>query len=122
VTDRRDVGWDLEGDPGALRASVADGVFDSESYPDGLARLWTALNAPQAGDLMVSAELGYECVDWGGASHVGGGSHGSLHAGDSLGPMLLVGCEPEGLDTERQWALSDVAGLVMDHFGLEEPA
>jgi hypothetical protein len=61
---------------------------------------------------------GYECVDWGGASHVVGGSHGSLHAGDSLGPLLLVGFEP-GIERRRsQWALQDVAGLVLEHFGV----
>ena len=90
----------------------------SADYPDGLARLWSTLNAPNAGDVVVSLETGYECVDWGGTSHVGGGSHGALLAGDSLGPLLLCGLEPGGGETREQWTLRDVAGLVCDHFGI----
>ena len=95
-----------------------DGRIASADYPDGLARLWSTLNAPNAGDVVVSLETGYECVDWGGTSHVGGGSHGALLAGDSLGPLLLCGLEPGGGDTREQWTLRDVAGLVCDHFGI----
>ena len=39
---------------------------------------------------------GYEFVDWGGADHVGGGSHGSLHRSDSLGALLWCGVGPAG--------------------------
>ena len=65
--------------------------------------------------MLVSAELGYEFVDWGGADHVGGGSHGSLHRDDSEGVLLLCGVEPPERD---QWALTDVTPLVLDHFGV----
>ena len=40
--------------------------------------------------------LGYEFVDWGGADHLGGGSHGSLHRDDSQGVLLLCGVDPPG--------------------------
>ena len=63
--------------------------FASAEYPDGLARLWAALTAPHAGDILISAQEGYEFVDWGGVTHCPGGSHGALAAGDSLGPLLL---------------------------------
>jgi len=67
---------------------------------------------------MISLAEGYECVDWGATSHVGGGSHGSLLAGDSLCPLLLVGFEP-GIEARReQWRITDVAGLVRGHFGI----
>ena len=63
----------------------------------------------------MSAELGFEFVDWGGSDHVGGGSHGSLHRDDSEGVLLLCGVEaPDG----QPWALTDVTGLVLDHFGV----
>ena len=120
VTDLRDCGWDLRGDRAALDLEVSEGRVRSESYPDGLGRLWGALAAPHAGDLVISATPGYECVDWGGASHVGGGSHGSLHRGDSLGPILFCGCGPESADEREQWSLRDVAPIVLDHFGLGE--
>ena len=42
-----------------------------------------------------SAAPGYEFLDWGGAHHVGGGSHGSLHAIDSLGSLLWCGTGPD---------------------------
>ena len=83
-----------------------------------MARVWSALCAPHAGDVVVSAALGYECVDWGGSAHVGGGSHGSLHRGDSLGPLLFVGCGPERPGEREQWTLRDVAPIVLDHFGI----
>jgi hypothetical protein len=122
AVDRRGVGWDLAGDLGALRAEVRDDRFDSEAYPDALGRLWSALRAPNAGDILISAAPGYELVDWGGVTHCPGGSHGALDAGDSLGPLLLCGLEP-GVDSrEEQWTLHDVAGLVLDHFGIGEPA
>ena len=53
-----------------------------------------------------------------GVSHAGGGSHGSLHAGDSLGPLLFVGCGPDRAGERERWSLRDVAPVVLDHFGL----
>ena len=118
VRDLRDGGWDIDGDLGALAARVEEGVLISEAYPDPLSRVWSALAAPQAGDFVLSLAPGYEAVDWGGVSHAGGGSHGSLHAGDSLGPLLFVGCGPDRADERPQWALRDVAPVVREHFGL----
>jgi hypothetical protein len=120
VRDLRGLGWELEGDPAALDLELAEGQARSESYPDALERLWSALCAPHAGDLVVSATLGYECVDWGGTSHVGGGSHGSLHRGDSLCPLLFCGCGPPSAAERDQWSLRDIALIVLEHFGLGE--
>jgi len=87
-----------------------------------LSRVWGALCSPYAGDVLVSNTEGYECVDWGGTSHAPGGSHGSLLAGDSLVPLLLVGMDPSIPARREQWAIRDVAELVLEHFGLEGPA
>jgi hypothetical protein len=119
-TDRRGGGWSLDGDLSVLGLERRDGRVVSDTYPDGLARLWSALNAPHAGDVMVSLSEGYECVDWGGTSHAGGGSHGALLAGDSLGPLVLCGLEPGVADLHEQWTLRDVAELVTGHFGIGE--
>jgi hypothetical protein len=100
--------WRVEGERAALD-------LDGPTYPDALNRLWSALECPHSGDVLASAQLGYEFVDWGGADHVGGGSHGSLHRDDSEGVLLL--CGVEALD-RRAWALTDVTGLVLDHFGV----
>jgi type I phosphodiesterase/nucleotide pyrophosphatase len=118
VADLRGGRWDIEGDPAALVAQLEDGRLCSPTYPDALARIWSALSGPHAGDFLLSLAPGYEAVDWGGVSHAGGGSHGSLHAGDSLGPLLFVGCGPDDAAVRDQWALRDVAPVVRRHFGL----
>ena len=61
-------------------------------------------------------------MDWGGATHIGGASHGALLAGDSLGPLVLCGFEPGVMEAREQWALRDVAALVLDHFGVDARA
>ncbi len=103
---------------GCWRRRSRTGGCSSETYPDPLARVWSALSAPHAGDFIVSLALGFEAVDWGGVTHAGGGSHGALHAGDSLGPLLFVGCGPESADEKDQWTLRDVAPVIREHFGL----
>jgi hypothetical protein len=106
--DRRGRAWRVDGDHATLD-------LGGDTYPDGLNRLWSALECPHSGDVLASAESGYEFVDWGGAGHVGGGSHGALHRDDSQGVLLLCGVEaPE----QEEWALTDVIGLVLRHFGV----
>jgi hypothetical protein len=115
LTDRRGGGWALSGDESVLALDTGGGKVDSEDYPDALGRLWSALSCPHSGDVLASAELGHEFVDWGGADHVGGGSHGSLHRDDSEGVLLMCGLEPPERD---QWSLADVTPLVLEHFGV----
>jgi hypothetical protein len=116
VEDRRGRNWNLRGSLDVLEATVDGGRIETPVYPDALGRLWSAMLAPHSGDLMVSAALGYECLDWGGAAHIGGGSHGSLRYEDSEGPLLFVGCGPASADERRQWALQDVAPIIRQHF------
>jgi predicted AlkP superfamily pyrophosphatase or phosphodiesterase len=84
--------------------------------PDGLERAWCALNNPNAGDVIVSAAPGFEFADLAGRHHVGGGSHGSLRAGDSEVPMLTIGID----SVPRN--IVDVAPAIIQHFGIEPPA
>ncbi len=116
-TDERGDGWDLEGDLAVLGLERADGRLVSATHPDPLGRLWSAVTSPHAGDVLVSLAPGYETVDWGGMTHVGGGSHGALSAEDSLVPLLTVGMEPGATADRGRWRISDVAGLVTRHFG-----
>jgi hypothetical protein len=118
LQDVRGGRWSVEGDHGALRAEIQDGRFLSTEYPDALARIWAALNCPTAGDVLLSAAPGYEFVDWGGADHVGGGSHGSLHRSDSLGALLWCGTGPDSRAEREQWSLRDVKAMAVGHFGL----
>ena len=121
VADLRGGRWELEGEPAVLggersRTGGCAARRTRTRWP-GSGRRW---RAPHAGDFVVSLALGFEAVDWGGVTHAGGGSHGALHAGDSLGPLLFVGCGPESADEREQWTLRDVAPVVLEHFGLED--
>jgi hypothetical protein len=118
VVDRRGESWSIEGDLDALALQVEDGEVTSRLYPDPLGRLWSALRCPASGDVLVSLAPGFECVDWGGAVHVGGGSHGSLHRGDSLGALILCGTGPGSAGSRREWSLRDVTPMVLEHFSL----
>jgi hypothetical protein len=116
VEDFRGRAWSLEGDLALLGGHVRDGRFQAPDYPDALDRVWSALTCPTSGDVLLSAARGNEFVDLGGQAHVGGGSHGSLRAEDSLGALIVCGCEPSYLP--QQWAIRDAATLVSSHFGL----
>jgi hypothetical protein len=120
LTDGRGGSWDVEGNLAAIEAETRDGVVASRTYPDALRRVWAALRCPGAGDVLVSARREYEFVDWGGSDHVGGGSHGSLRRGDSLAALAFLNCGPDTRGTtnsDRQWSITDVAGVVLEHFG-----
>jgi hypothetical protein len=119
LVDARGERWSVDGELATLGAEVRDGRFESPSYPDALARVWSALSCPTAGDVLLSAAPSYEFVDWGGADHVGGGSHGSLHHSDSLGVLVWCGTGPESRTVREQWSLRDVTPMITDHFGIE---
>src|ERR1700751_6024146 len=68
-------GWQTSGD-----LSILD-------HPDALARSWSALENPNAGDLLVSAAEGWEFADLGRRHHAGGGSHGGLVPREPRGPV-----------------------------------
>jgi len=120
LVDLRGRRWSVDGDLAALGASVEDGRLLTPDYPDALGRVWSALSCPTAGDVLLSAAPGFEFVDWGGADHVGGGSHGSLHRSDSLGALLWCGVEAHPTREARaQWTLQDMLPMVTEHFGLD---
>lgn len=95
--------------------AVVAGDASLLAYPDAAARVWAALANPNAGDVLVSAAEGYEFADLAGRHHAGGGSHGSLVAGDSEVPILTV-----GLDAEPA-SIVDLAPAVLAHLGVAVP-
>ena len=118
LEDARGERWSVTGKRSALGLEVADGRVRSRSHPLALSRLWSALQSPRTGDILISADGGFEFVDWGGIAHVGGGSHGSLLRGDSLGALIMCGLgEPPGGYPER-WTIADITPLVLRHFTL----
>jgi hypothetical protein len=85
---------------------------DPDEFPDGRERIERALRNANAGEVLVSAAPGWEFLDVAGRHHVGGGSHGSLTAGDSEVPMLTVGTGPPPA------SITGVAPLVLEHLGV----
>jgi hypothetical protein len=119
--DQRGCGWHLGGELAVLGAEVHDGVLQAPDYPDALSRVWSALMCPTSGEVLLSASPEWEFADWGRQAHVGGGSHGSLHASDSLGALVIHGAKlPDPLPA--QWAIRDVAAVALSHFGLQVDA
>jgi Type I phosphodiesterase / nucleotide pyrophosphatase len=98
-----EAGWETSGD-----ASILD-------QPDALHRCWSALANPNAGELLVSAARGWELLDIGGRHHSGGGSHGSLDAGDSIVPLLTIGVDA------APSRITEVTPAVLTHFGVDLP-
>ena len=95
---------------GGWRTSGDERVLDG--YPDARERIWRALLNPNAGEVLVSAAPGVEFSDLAGHHHAGGGSHGSLRAGDSDVPVVTVGVEGEIA------SIADIAPAVLAHFGV----
>jgi hypothetical protein len=111
-----DVTLRREGDEVVARRDGADFPVEQVDHPDVVRRVRSALANPNAGELLVSAAEGWELADLGGRHHAGGGSHGSLVAGDSLVPVVTVGLQGE---LRR---ITDVAPAVLGHFGVAVPA
>lgn len=83
--------WTLSGD-----AAIADIAMNGKrirygKYPDILARLHGAMFSHEGRYVVVNAEPGYELIGESSLTHVGGGSHGSLHEKDSLVPVIVAG-------------------------------
>ena len=110
-----DVSLRLEGGDVVARREGADGPAEKLEHPDVAWRARSALANPNAGELLVSAAEGWELADLGGRHHAGGGSHGSLVAGDSYVPVVTV-----GLGTEIR-RITDVAPAILAHFGVAAP-
>jgi predicted AlkP superfamily pyrophosphatase or phosphodiesterase len=106
-----DGGWRREGE---------EDLLEAERYPNALERAWRALACPNAGDVLVSAAAGYEFADLGGGHHAGGGSHGSLLTGDSTVPVIAAGFDANPLGAQAD--VTDIAPLVLAHFGVAAPA
>jgi predicted AlkP superfamily pyrophosphatase or phosphodiesterase len=110
-----DVTLRREGDLVVARKDGEDAPVEKLDHPDAAWRARSALANPNAGELLVSAAEGWELADLGGRHHAGGGSHGSLVAGDSFVPLVTVGLEAE----PRR--ITDVAPAVLEHFGVAVP-
>ncbi len=110
--------WSWEGDLATVDGRVDEaGVLQFGDYPNAFERIATSFDDRVTGDIWVTARLGYEfCVK--GTKVNAGGSHGSLHAHDSLSPLILAGVPNEHYP-ERTARSVDVAGICLATLGLE---
>ena len=106
-----DVTLRLDGEEVVARRDGADGRADELEHPDAVRRVRSALANPNAGELLVSAAEGWEFADLGGRHHAGGGSHGSLVAGDSTVPILTIGIDAS------IGRITEITPAVLAHFG-----
>jgi predicted AlkP superfamily pyrophosphatase or phosphodiesterase len=107
-------------DNGSWRIAGDEQVLDADRYPNPFERSWCALQCPNAGEVIVSAAAGWEFEDLGRRHHAGGGSHGSLLAGDSTVPMIAAGFDEPPLPEDP--SVTELAPLALAHFGVAVPA
>jgi len=93
-----------------LNGDEDDAILDD--VPDGRVRAAAALANPNAGEVLVSAAPGWEFYDLAGRHHLGGGSHGSLEAPDSLVPMLSIGLGPPPA------SIAGIKDAIVRHFAV----
>ena len=108
--------WAWRGDDAALGLEIDGNAVDSAHYPNAFERIAGVLDAPNSGEVWLTAEPGCEFEVPGGAAHVGGASHGALHALDSLNLVLIGGLNPPPLP--RVMRSIDIAPLCMSLLGL----
>ncbi|MBA2355644.1 MAG: alkaline phosphatase family protein [Acidobacteria bacterium] len=108
--------WSWRGTLDVLDVAVQDGMLRWEDYPNAFERLAGALDATTGARLWLTARPGCEFEVPGGKAHLGGGSHGGLHALESLCPFIVAGPQPLTLPVEMRSV--DIAPLCLDLLGL----
>lgn len=91
LKDIYNVSWSVHGDLEILDLSITDNVISFNDYPDALSRLYGAINSQDIDMFVISANPSYEFISETFPTHLGGGSHGSLHKIDSSIPILISG-------------------------------
>lgn len=96
----------------------ADGIITFSDYPNAFERIAGGLECPTSGQIWVTARPGYEFTRWEMSLHNDGGSHASLHAGDSIVPLILAGA-PEGITLPAYPRTVDLVPLCLTILDLE---
>jgi hypothetical protein len=107
--------WAWTGDVETLQLQRDGRTVASQEYPNAFERIAGVLDAKNSGEIWVTAQPGCEFEVEGGDAHVGGGSHGALHALDSFSPVIVAGA-PRKL--ARAMRSVDIAPLCMEALGL----
>ena len=109
--------WSWRGDPAAVDLVHDGDAIEFPLYPNAFERIAGALDLDQSGELWVTARPGCEFEVPGGKAHVGGASHGALHALDSLSPVIAAG---GGVTRRlpRHMRSVDIAPICMELLGI----
>jgi Type I phosphodiesterase / nucleotide pyrophosphatase len=111
--------WSWRGDLSVVDASVDEGELRWRSYPNAFERLAGVLEHPHSGTIWVTAKPGCEFEVPGSSAHLGGGSHGGLHALESLSPVIAAG--PRRLTLPDALRSVDIVPLCLELLELDSP-
>jgi hypothetical protein len=109
--------WTWEGDAAVLGMCATDRRLHWTDFPNAFERIAGLLDLEKTGEIWVTAAPGCEFRLPGGDAHVGGASHGGLHALDSFSPVIVAGPSPVSLP--RHMRSVDLAPLCMQLLGLQ---
>jgi hypothetical protein len=116
ATDAFGNAWSWEGDLSIIDGRVEDGRLEWNDYPNAFERLAGVLEHPHSAPLWVTAQPGCEFEVQGAEAHVGGASHGGLHALESYCPIIVAG--PRHVSLPKHFRTVDVAPLCLELLGL----
>ncbi len=111
------VTWDLEGDLRVLDISREDRGIQFNEYPDAFSRLYGSLFAQDIPMFVLSAKPSYEFITKTFPTHLGGGSHGSLHNIDSIVPLLVSGAHKPPKPNTR---IVDLKDYILDLLDIDQ--
>ena len=109
--------WRWEGDAAALGFEQEGRALRFVDYPNAFERIAGVLDLDQSGEIWVTAKPGCEFEVPGGKAHVGGASHGALHALDSHSPVIMAGGASPGRLPLAMRSL-DIAPMCMKILGI----
>ena len=108
--------WTWHGDGAVVSVEQNGRTIEFDQYPNAFERIAGALDLEKSGELWATARPGCEFAAPGGEAHIGGASHGALHALDSLCPMIIAGGGHQRLP--RHLRSVDIAPLCMEILGI----
>jgi hypothetical protein len=109
--------WRWRGEPSVLDLLPHEADLAAGSYPNALERVANLLESRNSGKIWVTARPGCEFDLPGGKAHVGGASHGALHALDSLSPLIVAGGATQP-DPRRPIRSIDLVPLCLQTLGI----
>ena len=108
--------WSWIGELEVIDATVDNGEIVYDSYPNAFERMMGILEHENSATMWVTAKPGCEFEVPGSAAHVGGSSHGGLHALESYCPFIIAGPQPVTLPKHLRTV--DIAPLCLSLLGL----